>query len=358
MTANPLVAARVDAPADPWAGVWLAEDIDLIRRGVENGSWIDGTLGVVSASLDALALITDPAGTLLQYGISWLIEHVQPLSDALDWLAGDPAQIAAHAQTWRNVAGRLDESVLDLRDAVRRDLIDWNGAAADAYRAWASQQQAAVDALARASLAMAAITEGAGYLVAAVRVLVRDAIATVVSRLVVYAAEAAATLGVATPLVVEQAAALVASWCARIARWLKALLASLRRLVPVIEQLSGIISDLKRILNRLRGREPEPPPSPPPRKIGGPHDFSPHDLRGLTPEEVRARIPGDWTHRVSNSGGGEVFLDPVNRGRQIRIMPGYPPGSRPDPVTWGPYAVVSQNGQTVKIPLAGNPSLP
>jgi hypothetical protein len=43
-----------------------------------------------------------------------------------------------------------------------------------------------------------------------------------VSRLVVYAAEELASLGVATPLVVEQVTTLVASWAAKIARWLKA----------------------------------------------------------------------------------------------------------------------------------------
>jgi hypothetical protein len=45
-----------------------------------------------------------------------------------------------------------------------------------------------------------------------------------------------------------------------------------------------------------------------------------------------------------------VYRDPDNFGRQIRIMPGYRPGSRADPLTTGPYAVVSQNGRTVKIP--------
>ncbi|MET0423458.1 MAG: hypothetical protein ABW046_06265, partial [Actinoplanes sp.] len=54
---------------------------------------MDGTLGAVSAGLDGLALVSDPVGALLQYGIAWLIEHVQPLSEALDWLAGDPAAI-------------------------------------------------------------------------------------------------------------------------------------------------------------------------------------------------------------------------------------------------------------------------
>ena len=39
-------------------------------------------------------------------------------------------------------------------------------------------------------------------------------------------------------------------------------------------------------------------------------------------------------------------------------MDGYPPGTRPDPITEGPYAVVSQgNGPAIKIPLLGNPVL-
>ncbi len=38
-------------------------------------------------------------------------------------------------------------------------------------------------------------------------------------------------------------------------------------------------------------------------------------------------------------------------------MDGYPPGSRPDPITWGPYAQISQNGGKIKIPLEGNPTL-
>jgi uncharacterized protein YukE len=256
VTANPLVAARVEGPPDAWAGVWIAEDIDLISQGLRTGNWIDTSLGVAGAGLDALAFVSDPAGALLQYGVAWIIEHVKPLSEALDWLAGDPAQIAAHARTWRNVAASLHGSAAEAARAVDRDLAGWGGSAGPAYRGRATEQHAAIDGLARAAEAMATITEGAGALIAAVRILVRDAIATCVSRLIVYAAEVVASLGVATPLVVEQVATLVASWAARIARWLKALLASLRRLMPIVRHLGDLIEELKKILNRL-GRKAE-----------------------------------------------------------------------------------------------------
>ncbi|MEV4831049.1 WXG100 family type VII secretion target [Micromonospora sp. NPDC049257] len=256
MTGNPLVATASDAGPSAWAGIWICEDIELIAQGVRTGSWIDGSLGVVSAGLDALALVSDPVGALLQYGIAWLIEHVKPLSEALDWLAGDPAQITAHAQTWRNVAAALRADAVELTHAVRTEVAGWGGDAGTAYRAWAAGQHQAITGLARGADTLAAATEGAAGLVAAVRLLVRDAIAACVSRLIVYAGELLATGGLATPWVVEQVTTLVGSWAARIARLLRGLLASLRRLLPELRRLGDLIEKLKQALNRLRHADP------------------------------------------------------------------------------------------------------
>lgn len=255
MSANPLVAGPADQPESAWAGVWLAEDIELIAQGVRDRSWVDGTLGTVGAVLDELAVVSDPVGALLQYGIAWLIEHVKPLSEALDWLAGDPAAIAGHAQTWRNVAESMRDESDELARAVRFDLTDWQGTASDAYRTWVDQRDQSLQALARASDTMALITEGAGLLIATVRMMVRDAIATVVSRLIVYAGELLASLGTATPVVVEQVSTLCASWAAKISRWLKDLISSLRNLGTMMRRLGEIIQDLIARLHGSRGLE-------------------------------------------------------------------------------------------------------
>jgi uncharacterized protein YukE len=249
----PLVAvANPGGNTDPWAGVWIAEDIETILAGIKSGNWIDTTLGAVSAGLDALAFISDPIGNLLQYGVAWILEHVKPLSEALDWLAGDPGQIAAHAQTWRNVAGALKDRSADLDRAVRWDTAEWQGSAADAYRTWTGQQKDAVAALAGAAETMAAVTEGAGVLVAGVRMMVRDAIAVLVSRLITYAAEEVFSFGIATPLVVEQVSTLCASWGARIAKWLRGLVSSLERLRGLTSELGEAIGAINKLLTRLR----------------------------------------------------------------------------------------------------------
>jgi hypothetical protein len=345
VTVNPLVAPAIERPADGWAGIWIAEDIQLIVQGVRSGSWVDTTLGSIGASLDGLAFVSDPGGALLQYLASWAMEHFRPLTEVLDWLAGDPGQIAAHAQTWRNIGNLLRSQ------PPPDDIPDWHGLAAIAYRDWTALRLSAVDGLAAGTEAMATITESAGYAVAAVRVLVRDLIAIAFSRAITYLAELAFSEGFAAPLVVEQITTLALATSNRIARVLRALVDSLRRLFEVVPRLLTHLDELRAILSRLTH-----PAAP--RVIPGPAGFDPLRLRGLRPDEVVASIPGDWIQRPSTHGGGSVYADPANPGRQVRIMPGYPPGSRPDPVTWGPYAVVSQNGRAIKIPLAGNPTLP
>jgi hypothetical protein len=242
-----------DTPVSPWAGVWLAEDVETIRSGVEAGNWIDLSLGGVSAGLDALAFVSDPIGSLLQYGVAWLIEHVKPLSEALDWLAGAPGQIAGHAQTWRVAAASLGHGADELDRAARWDTSEWEGAAGDAYRDHARRQSGALTALSRAAGTMAAIVEAAGALIAGVRVMVRDAIAVVVSRLIDYALEELFSFGIATPLLIEQVSTLCASWAARIAHWLRGLLASLGRLRGMIAKLAESIEEIKKLLRH----EPE-----------------------------------------------------------------------------------------------------
>lgn len=251
MTINPLVAARLDDPQSAWAGVWIAEDIELIGQGIKNGSWIDTGLGTVGAGLDALAIVSDPVGALLQYGVAWLIEHVEPLRKALDWLAGDPAQIRAHAETWRKVATSLRASGTGLSAGASTGTGDWYGPASTAYQALAGEQSAAVTALANAAGVMADLTEAAGLLVATVRMLVRDAIATLVSRLIVYVVEEIGTLGLATPLVIEQVTSLIAAWSAKIARWLRQLVDSLRRLDSLGRRLGELVTRIKKILSRV-----------------------------------------------------------------------------------------------------------
>jgi hypothetical protein len=342
VTINPIVAPIGSRPGDPWAGIWLAEDVEAIRQGVTSGSWIDFTLGGVGAGLDTLAAVSDPLGTLMQYGLSWLMEHIRPLSEALDWLAGDPAQIAAHAQTWRNVAVSLRSDVATFGQGAATGVSGWRGTAATAYQTWASHQQTALGGLASAADTMASISDGVAYLIAGVRVMVRDAIATVVSRAIDYAGEEFFSFGLATPWVIEQVSTLVASWSARIGRWITALRDSVGRLTSAIGRLGEVIEALQKLLREDRGsiggsptRIPRSPSGDLVKTVtdsGGSRAVTSSGKTFVTtPQGMTYEIPAGWKGRVADNGKGLVFQKPgsIGSANMIRIMdptPKYPNG--------------------------------
>ncbi|MEV4822054.1 hypothetical protein [Micromonospora sp. NPDC049274] len=331
---SPLVAARHDSTT-AFSGIFIAEDIDALMAGYTSGGWIDVAIGGVATSMDALAFVTDPLGQLVAWGVGWLIEHVKPLSDALDELAGDPDQITAYAQTWRNVGRAAAETGADLRAKVGSQISGWGGSAADAYRRTSDRHIAAMNALTKAADAMAEITTGAGLLVAMVRGLVRDLIAEFVSVLAVrlweWLAEAGLTLGVATPWVITQVTALAGKWVARIARLLHGLIESLRRLAPILRRLEQLIADLKAL---LRGATP-----------GGAAPASALDrgthLFHADADPLRKWGPARQTHPEEWEGA-------IQEARDLGVDITF----RPDALAYGPAPAPGSPGQLVLDPEA------
>ncbi|GIF09168.1 WXG100 family type VII secretion target [Actinoplanes siamensis] len=223
-------------------------------------SAFDGTLGSVGGTLDLLGTVLDPLGSLVAWGVGWLMEHVRPLREALDWLAGQPDEIAAHAATWRNVATATTATLQHYADAIRDQTTGWSGTSGDAYRHHAAQQLDALGGIANATEGISYAVEGAGLLVGLVRGIVRDLIAqfvaTLAARLPQWLAEEGLTLGFATPVVISQVSALVAKWVNRIQGFIRALLNSLRRLNGKITDLSRILDELKNKLGRLSRSDP------------------------------------------------------------------------------------------------------
>lgn len=303
------VAPREDSTR--WfSGVFLAEDVDMLMASFSGGSWIDTTIGGIAAGLDALAFVTDPLGQLVSWGVGWLIEHLKPLSDALDTLAGDPDQIAAYAQTWKNVGQAMGRAQTTLHDGTARQITEWVGTASAAYRHLAGEHEAALAALAKANNALAEITAGAGLLVATVRIMVRDLIADFVSVLAVriweWLAEEGLTLGLGTPWVVAQVTSLAGKWVGRIAHLLDGLINSLRRLTPLLRRLGQIIEDIKTLLRRLTGR----------RTPGGPSLARDTHLFHSDADPLRRHGPARETHpaeweaamREAEEAGVEVTI--------------------------------------------------
>ncbi|TQS42638.1 WXG100 family type VII secretion target [Cryptosporangium phraense] len=329
MADNDLIVARKDTTRS-FSGVPIAEDIDQLVTGFRTGSWIDTTIGGVATSLDALVFVTDPLGQLVAWGVGWLIEHLKPLSDALDALAGDPDQITAYAGTWRNVAARAsaERGALDL--AVSADVYTWTGPASDAYRHTARHHGDALHALSSAATALAEITTGAGLLVAAVRTFVRDLIAEFVSVLAVrlweWLAEEGLTLGLATPWVITQVTTLASKWIARITSLLHALLTSLRRLAPMIRRLEDLIGSLRNVLRRVH--VPDPPPTRPQSRRAPGRGLLRHSDKDPLRERGSARETHPAEYAAEIAEAKRLGVEVLEEQGQMAYAPGLSPGDR------------------------------
>lgn len=274
MSDNALVATA-HSSTTWYTGLGLVEDAAQVSNGIQNNSWVDGTLGGVGGTLDTLGMVIDPLGSLVSWGVSWLMEHVKPLKEALDWLAGNPDEVAAHAATWENVARFSRDAGRQYADAVAGQTAGWQGASGDAYRGHAGDHVSAISAIANAAHGISYAVQGAGLLVGMVRGIVRDLIAqfvgTLAARLPQWLAEEGLTLGLGTPVVIGQVSALVAKWVNKIQHFIRALLNSLRRLRPLLDRLGEILTELKGLLKKLGHAGDVDPLAPKPR---GDYEFN------------------------------------------------------------------------------------
>ncbi|MER7082081.1 hypothetical protein SAMN02982929_02970 [Saccharopolyspora kobensis] len=275
MSDNPLVTQPQDS-SEWYTGIGIVEAVADVGAAIESGDWAQIGYAILGTGLEVLSAILDPIGTTVAWAVGWLIEYVQPLTDILDWLAGNADAVAAHAQTWRNVGDSLQTTADALQADVARDTAGWTGAAADAYRARLATTTELIRAQSEAAKGLASGTEISGMLVGTIREVVRDLIADCVGRLVSWAIEAMTGVGIA--VVAVQATARIARWGARIMEVVQKLLRALSNLLPLVRKLADLLTRIRKILNEITHGNPLPnPPTKPPNPPNNPPPKDPND---------------------------------------------------------------------------------
>ncbi|CAL9395577.1 hypothetical protein SUDANB95_01342 [Actinosynnema sp. ALI-1.44] len=261
---NPLVAAP---PAEPggvfnagtgdngWAtGISIAESAMDTFNGIKDGNWIQAGLGMVGLAADAAAMAIDPFGTLMSSAASFLMEHVQPLKDMLDWLAGNPPVIESYATTWNNVGTELGKIAEDYKAAVARGTAGWGGAAAAQYLTNASAHGDALTGAASAAGTVGTVVGMMGMVVGFVREMVRDLIADLVGKLIAWVLEAVFSLGFGTPVIVAQAVTAISKWAAKIAKIIQDLLDTIKKVSPMLKRLVEVFEKVMKVLGKIAGK--------------------------------------------------------------------------------------------------------
>ncbi|MEV0703040.1 GH-E family nuclease [Saccharopolyspora sp. NPDC050389] len=256
MADNPLVVTEDTLPKDPnetpdaFKGVGILESYHDVTSLNDESSWVEAGLAYGGAAMEVASMVMDPIGTLASYGVSFLIEHVQPLKEALDWFAGDPDGVKAYGATWQKVSEAVKQAAEEYNSAVQGDTAQWTGSAGDAYRKHAEEKASALSDASELAGTLSTVVTVMGEVVSFVREFVRDLVADCVSRLITYALEALCTFGLGTPVIVAQATAFISKTVSKISEVVQKLVKTIKNVAPKIAKMVEVLGKILKKLGK------------------------------------------------------------------------------------------------------------
>lgn len=249
-----LVAGPRDIEQSAFAGTGLLEDIDSTCAAIANGDWVAAGLGFGSVALSTLAAVIDPIGEALAAGIGWVIEHLDPLKDWLQKLTGDDEAVAGFADTWINISRHVDDIAQKI-SAMQANLSHMSGDFIDAVYKELGTAFDSLSCLSRVSSAVGMGFEIASSLVSMVYGIVRDAIADIVAKAIVWVAELVLTLGLGTPVVITQVVTTVSKWVGNTFPKLEALTESIISIQRKAGEVQTAIQEVTNVLGKRTGAD-------------------------------------------------------------------------------------------------------
>jgi len=265
MSGNPYVVTpdddsgffRVDGPVDDtensvsWTdGVPVLDSALDSAVAFKNGDWVEGGLDAFSTGLDVMGAIMDPFGTLGSLVAGWFIEHLGPVQDLLDKIAGDPDAIYAESATWHNVAQGLENIAADYLAAAVRDTAPMDGLMIIAYRSYAAFHSAIMNGMAQVADAVGAGITVGGTIVAGVRDFLQQALTDLIGQLLGKVAEALLSVGILAPHALATAANKCRELITRAQRMLEDLSRSLDRMAGLLHDISPKLEEAAKLLSK------------------------------------------------------------------------------------------------------------
>ena len=232
---NELVA-EVKESETVWSGSRLLEDGFDLKEAFESNSWVAGGLATAATAADTAAAVMDPLGEALSAGMGWIIEHLWPLKDWLNELAGDSDAVAAAASTWTNIGTKLGSCATDLEAVCSSRLAGQESLAVATFK---TLQAGSASHLRMTSQLAGAISGGltvASVIVRMVHDMVRDAIADIIGKLTSKAIITAVSLGTASGWAITSLSADVTAWATRLSKEVADVVTSAKNLKKLLDK--------------------------------------------------------------------------------------------------------------------------
>jgi len=240
----PIVAPVIDSTRG-YTGASIAVDLHALGEGIGSGNWVEAGIGALGVAAEGASAIIDPIGTLASWGAGWAMEHIEPLRDALDKVSGNPDEVSAYAQTWRNVASSTDAAASLYEGDVKADIASWQDAAGQIYQNLAKERLEDLDAMSASATTMSKLADAMNMVCGLVRAGIKFLISWAVGKLISLIIKVAASLGTYLPAAIVEAGVHIANAVAKVTKILKDLFASLKKLHTMLNEMKKLVWAIK-----------------------------------------------------------------------------------------------------------------
>ncbi|MFD4353117.1 hypothetical protein ACFWPX_11200 [Nocardia sp. NPDC058518] len=190
-----------------------------------------GIVGMAGTVMEVAYKILDPFAFIGSQVAKWMLDHIEPLRQSLDQLAGNPEIVEAYAKSWTKISTALSGVSASWKSSVEQDIDDWQGEAGGKYRDKAATMIDQIDAASGMAATLGKSMETVSKVVDVVRTLVRDVIANLLGAAIGWTIELLATAGTGAAHVIP---------------------AALRRIARDTLTVSEMLGDLKRVFTDLK----------------------------------------------------------------------------------------------------------
>ncbi|MCP2288201.1 WXG100-like domain-containing protein [Nocardia amikacinitolerans] len=190
--------------------------------------------GVPLAKFDPFNIV----GALL---MGWMLENVEPLRKALDWVTGNPDMVKAYSKSWENISGVLTRAAATWNTELDKDVSEWAGAAGAAYKAKADAFMADIEAQASLATSLSKVNAALGDLVEGVRGVVTELLNWLAGVLVEAAAIIICTGGTASFAAVARASTSIAGAGTKLSSILLQLAKEASTIIGMVPKLIQIV---------------------------------------------------------------------------------------------------------------------
>lgn len=240
-TSNPLGLSTTPTATHPGNnGASILTDVSSLQTSISSGSWIQSGLAGMKVLSDVNQILSNPIGAVTSFGLNFLVSHVKPLQEAVGWLVGSPGQVNSYAGQWLSIGQSVGTISTSLSKTLTQDTANWTGAAADSYRAVATDKINTLNALASATKTIGSATQVVGQLTGQVQKMIQNLVSQAMQQIIQTALSASFMITI--PVVVAEVVREVVSWMQKIASVIQQLTSAFNTLQPLmgtLQQLFG-----------------------------------------------------------------------------------------------------------------------